>query len=50
MQRYAQLDVNVAGKNNNGILTFMTLKMNLKLKIQRGIHPHLFPVYYGLLI
>ena len=26
----------------NGILTFMTLKMTLKFKIQRGIHPHLF--------
>ena len=42
MERYAHLDVNLARKNT-GILTFMTLNMTLKFKIQRGIHPHHFP-------
>ena len=42
MQRYAHLDVNLTRRRNIRILTFMTLKMTLKLKIQRGIHPHLF--------
>ena len=41
MQIYAHLDVNLARKNS-GILTFMTLKMTLKFKIQGGIHPRLF--------
>ena len=41
MQRYAHLDVNLARKKIR-ILTFVTLKITLQFKIQRGIHTHLF--------
>ena len=42
MERYGHIDVNYEIKKKS-ILTFITLKMTLKFKIQHGIHPHHFP-------
>ena len=40
MQIYSNLDANFEGEN--GIVTFITMKLTLIFKIQGGIHPHIF--------